>query len=396
MRISIAAVLVLVVAGLGGAVPATSEPGAPSNVRTADRPTDRPTDRPAAPALRVTRQVSGMVIPWDVKPIGFGRLLITERNSGHLILWQNGHKRQITFPSRSVWVSGETGLMGLEIDPDFATNGRFYTCQGGFTGGGGHEIHVMAWRLDAAATKATFQKELVGDFPTSSGRHGGCRLLILRGGALLVGTGDAAQGTNPQNQRSLGGKTLRLNRMTGAPSPFNPWPNADNLKRRYVYTYGHRNVQGLAQRADGTFWSVEHGPDRDDEVNRLFKGGNYGWHPVPGYNESVPMTDFSLPGVQIGARWRSGRTTFATSGATWVRGAQWGTLNGTLAVAALKDSKMRFMKFDAAGHLVSVHIPGSLTRFGRLRSVTVALDGDLLVTTSNGRNDSVLRVHPLP
>ena len=108
------------------------------------------------------------------------------------------------------------------------------------------------------------------------------------------------------------------------------------------------------------------------------------------------MTDFSLPGRQFGARWRSGDPTFATSGATWVRGTQWGALNGTLAVAALKDSKMRFMKFDATGRLVSVRIPRALTHFGRLRSVTVAPDGDLLVTTSNGSSDSVLRVHPLP
>ena len=311
-------------------------------------------------------------------------------------MWENGQKRLVTFPSGSVWVSGETGLMGLEIDPDFATNGRFYTCQGGFTGGGGHEVHVIAWRLNAAATQATFQQELLGGFPTSTGRHGGCRLLVLRGGALLVGTGDAAQGTNPQNLRSLGGKTLRLNRMTGEPSPYNKWPNADSRNRRYVYTYGHRNVQGLAQRADGVVWSVEHGSFRDDEVNRLVRGGNYGWNPVPGYNESVPMTDFSLPGVQYGARWRSGNPTFATSGATWVRGSQWGELNGTLAVAALKDSKMRFMRFGSTGRLVSVRIPAALARFGRLRSVSTAPNGDLLVTTSNGSNDSVLRVHPMP
>ena len=392
MRITIAAVLVVVVAGLGGAVPATSEPVAPTTGLTAARPTGQS----AVPALRVTRQVSRMKIPWDVKPIGGGRLLITERDSGHLILWQNGQKRLVGFPSKSVWSSSETGLMGLEVDPGFATNGRFYTCQGGFTGGGRHEVHVIAWRLNAAATKATFQKELVGGFPTTTGRHGGCRLLILRGGALLVGTGDAAQGTNPQNQRSLGGKTLRLDRITGAPSPLNPWPNAENLNRRYVYTYGHRNVQGLAQRADGSLWSVEHGTFRDDEVNRLIKGGNYGYNPVPGYNESVPMTDFSLPGRQFGARWRSGDPTFATSGATWVRGSQWGALNGTLAVAALKDSRMRFMRFDATGRLVSVRIPRALTRFGRLRSVTRAPNGDLLVTTSNGSRDSVLRVHPLP
>lgn len=366
-------------------------PLTPASARVDHPP--QPTQQRAV-TLKVTRQVSGLEIPWDVKPIGGGRLLITARNTGHLILWQKGHKRLVEFPSSSVWVSGETGLMGLEIDPGFATNGRFYTCQGGFTGGGGHEVHVVAWRLNHAATKATFQKELVGGFPTSTGRHGGCRLLILRSGALLVGTGDAAQGTNPQNLRSLGGKTLRLNRLTGAPWPDNPWPHADNRNRRYVYTYGHRNVQGLAQRADGTLWSVEHGTYRDDEVNKLFTGGNYGYNPVPGYNETVPMTDFSLPGRQFGARWRSGDPTFATSGATWVKGAQWGALNGTLAVAALKDSKMRFIKFDATGHLEWVRIPDALTHFGRLRSVTVAPNGDLLVTTSNGTDDSVLRVHP--
>ena len=128
-------------------------------------------------------------------------------------------------------------------------------------------------------------------FPTSSGRHGGCRLLLTRGGALLVGTGDAAQGRNPRNLRSLGGKTLRLDRMTGRPPPATPSRNADSRRKRYVFTYGHRNVQGLAQRRDGTLWSVEHGSFRDDEVNLLRGGGDHGWNPVPGYDESVPMTD---------------------------------------------------------------------------------------------------------
>ena len=74
-------------------------------------------------------------------------------------------------------------------------------------------------------------------------------------------------------------------------------------------------MQGLAQRADGTLWSVEHGPDRDDEVNLLRNGGDYGWNPVPGYNESVPMTDQGLPGKQVEAQWSSGFPTLATSGA---------------------------------------------------------------------------------
>ena len=83
-------------------------------------------------------------------------------------------------------------------------------------------------------------------------------------------------------------------------------------RTRYIWSYGHRNVQGLAQRADGTLWSVEHGPDRDDEVNLQRKDGDYGWNPVvpgdpTGYDESVPMTDHSLPGPQVSAKWSSVR-----------------------------------------------------------------------------------------
>ncbi len=133
--------------------------------------------------------------------------------------------------------------------------------------------------------------------------------------------------------------------------PSNPFINAANPQQRYVVTYGHRNVQGLAQRRDGSVWSVEHGSYRDDEVNLLEDGGDYGWNPVPGYNESVPMTDQSLPGPQINAKWSSGNPTIATSGAAWVRGEQWGRYNGTLAVAALAGNRVVFMKFDKAGAL---------------------------------------------
>jgi glucose/arabinose dehydrogenase len=185
-----------------------------------------------------------------------------------------------------------------------------------------------------------------------------------------------------------------MNRLTGKPWPTNPWPNAASVKRRYVLNYGHRNVQGLAQRADGSLWSVEHGPDRDDEINKVVSGGNYGWNPVPGYNENVPMTDFSLPGPQAAARWSSGVPTLATSGAAWVSGTQWGSYNGTLAVAALKGSRLVFFKFDSAGHLLWTRTPVPTTHYGRLRSVTTAANGDLLVTTSNGSNDAVLRVSP--
>jgi glucose/arabinose dehydrogenase len=255
-------------------------------------------------------------------------------------------------------------------------------------------VHVTAWTLDAKLRKATIDKVLVGGFPTSSGRHGGCRLLVTSDGSLLVGTGDAAQGTNPEDLDSLGGKTLRLDRFTGAPWPGNPYADASG-PRRYVHTYGHRNVQGVMERSDGTLWNIEQGTDRDDEVNLLRNGGDYGYNPVPGYNESVPMTDQSLPGRQIKARWRSGNPTLATSGGTFVDGEEWGALDGALAVACLKASRVVFLTFDAHGKLQRARMPRALRQYGRIRQVSNAENGDLLVTTDNGGGDDViLRVSP--
>ncbi|WP_426245224.1 PQQ-dependent sugar dehydrogenase [Nocardioides sp. LHG3406-4] len=366
--------------------PASAGPDAPGAAPA-------PAGRAAAPDLRVKPLVTGLSNPWDVQSLGGGRLLITERE-GRLSLWHRGTRRTVPLPSGTVRSEGETGLMSLAVDPGFASNRRIYLCLGS-GGPSGPDVRVLAWRLDLASARVSDPRVLISGLPASDdGRHGGCRLLITRDGALLVGTGDATVGTNPQDLGSLGGKTLRLDRRTGAPWPANRFIGSDDPATRYVFTYGHRNVQGLAQRRDGTLWSVEHGSFRDDEVNRLRNGGNYGWNPVPGYDESVPMTDRSLPGRQVGARWRSGTPTVATSGATWVGGRQWKAYAGTLAVAALKGSRVLFMDFDRKGRLRGVRTPAALREYGRLRSVTRTPRGDLLVTTSNGSNDMVLRVRP--
>jgi glucose/arabinose dehydrogenase len=369
-----------------------------TSVASTDRDTPASNVRSAAsyyPTLRVTRLAGGLDLPWDVKPIPGGRFLITEHTSKRLLLRTPGHLRRVRFPAASVWVSSETGLMSLAVDPGFKKSKRFYTCQGGNPSGGGHDVRVLAWRLKTNPLRATLSRRLVTGIPATTGRHGGCRLMIGRSGALLVGTGDGATGTNARNLSSLGGKTLRLNRITGAAWPSNPFIRSSVRNRRLVLTFGHRNVQGLATRADGTLWSAEHGPDRNDEINRLSAGGDYGWNPVPGYNESVPMTDQSLPGTQINARWSSGFPTVATSGIAWVKGAKWRGYRGMLAMATLKGSHLSFMRFSAAGQFLGMRTPPALTRFGRLRSITNLANGDLLVTTSNGSgHDSVLRVRP--
>ncbi|MEO7352307.1 MAG: PQQ-dependent sugar dehydrogenase [Marmoricola sp.] len=362
------------------------------------RSTSEPASRPAArtvPTLRATRMVSGLNLPWDVKYTRGGRILITERDSKRLLTWRAGRLRRVDFPSSTVFAAGETGLMSLAIDPGYTSNRRFYTCQGGNTSGGGHDVRVMAWHLNTAATSATLTQALLTGLPSSSGRHGGCRLLIAHNGSLMVGTGDAATGTNPQDLTSLGGKTLRLDRASGEPWPENPFISSSDTNSRYLLTYGHRNVQGLAQRADGTLWSVEHGTSRDDEVNRLRTGGNYGWNPVPGYDESTPMTDHSLPGTQHSARWTSGSPTLATSGAAWVRGSKWGAYENTLAVASLKGKRVMFMRFSSAGTFMGMRTPTVLRKYGRMRSISRLPNNDLMVTTSNANgHDAVIRVTP--
>lgn len=354
-----------------------------------------------APALAVKKLVTGLDHPWDVRPISGGRLIFTQRDRATVSIWDDGDVRTVgNFPTDSVWVSGETGLMGLETDPKFGTNHRFYTCQGGTTEGGGHEVKVMAWTLNDELTSITGSKRLVGGFPTSSGRHGGCRLLALDDGSLYVGTGDAAQGSNPENKKSLGGKTLRLDAKTGKPWPTNPFIRSGNARQRYVQTYGHRNVQGLALRKGGGVYSVEQGTYRDDEVNQLVSGGDHGYDPRPddggpGYDESVPMTDQSLPGDQVEAAWSSGDPTLATSGATFVQGRRWGRLRGTLAVAVLKAEEVLFLSFDRAGRLRGQRAPVALRRLGRIRTVVQDRDGSLLVTTDDGGGrDALYRVRP--
>ena len=383
-RLLLAALSLAVIASLSGCAQSDADP-------------DQAGAAPGAgfPALHVSTVLGGLDHPWDVQSIGHGRLLVTERERARLSIVAHGRRHTVAFPSNRVWVSGETGLLGLAVDPDFATNHRIYVCQGGFRPGGGHEVRVAAWRLDVAHRTATRIKKLIGGFPTSSGRHGGCRLLIARNGALIVGTGDAAEGTNPQDLHSLGGKTLRLDRFTGRPWPGNRFVHAADRAQRYLHTWGHRNVQGLAQRADGTLWSVEHGPDRDDEVNLLRNGHDYGWNPVPGYNESVPMTDQSLPGPQTEARWSSGFPTLATSGSAFVPTKGWGRYGGTLAVAVLKSERVLFLRFDARGVFRSMVAPPVLQTFGRIRTVTALPGGDLLATTDNGGGaDRILRIHP--
>jgi len=252
---------------------------------------------------------------------------------------------------------------------------------------------VVRFRLSADGAKLEQRADLVTGMPYSSGRHSGCRLRFHEG-FLHVGTGDAAQFANPQNQTSLGGKTLRLTR-DGEPAPGNPVAQGRDPR---VFTFGHRNVQGLAvQPGSNRVYAAEHGSDRDDEINLLVPGQNYGWDPGPNgrYDESVPMTDLEKYPSAARAVWTSGNPTTALSGITFLAGALWRDWDGALVGAELKNQRLRILRVDAAGTGTSQLGELCEDQNVRLRTPVLGPDGALYVLTDGkSGGDEIWRLAP--
>lgn len=352
------------------------------------------------PATQADPVVSGLTIPWDLAFAPDGTILFTQRGGG-LYAHAGGATRSVYAPP-DLLVATEAGAMGLAIDPGFATNRRVYLCLASTLPGGAGDVRVARLTLNAGLTAVTARTDIVTGIPVNpnpglQGRHSGCRPRFGPDGALWIGTGDAAIGSVPQDPGSLGGKVLRVT-TTGAPAPGNPGGAFDPR----VYTYGHRNIQGIAFRpSDGAAFAVEHGTTCDDEVNRLVAGANYGWDPRPtpgdgAYDESRPMTDLvRYPDARLPV-WRSGCPTLATSGATFLVGEAWGTWRGGLAIACLKTRQVWVIHLDEAGS-GAVAFSSGLQDFGRLRTPLQGPDGALYLTTSNGGGtDRILRVAPVP
>jgi glucose/arabinose dehydrogenase len=344
------------------------------------------------PTLGTQTVVSGRADVWEIVFTPSGTMLWTERSGKIMKRTTGGTVSQVTADLAGLRVAGETGLMGLAVDPSFSSNRRIYTCMG-WTDGSTSDVRVVPWVFNGAGTTLTRQAPIITGMPATSGRHGGCRLLFDGSRRLYVGTGDAAVGTNPQDLASMGGKILRVSPDTGAGTPGNPFASSGNAVTRRIFSYGHRNVQGLAIRpSNGTFWSAEHGPDRDDEVNRG-QGGNFGWNPVPGYDEGVPMTDTAEFPDAVRARWSSGAPTVATAGIAWLDGDRWGTWDEHLVVATLKGQSLLLLKPETNGQLTQVERLYQGT-YGRIRAVRLGPDGNLYIGTSNGSNDRIIRITP--
>ncbi|CAN5500453.1 PQQ-dependent sugar dehydrogenase [soil metagenome] len=348
--------------------------------------------RPAPKALTVTTAASGLAQPWDIAFTPGGGMLITEK-IGRIKFRKAvpGHPIVTLAEPSDVVVSSEGGMLGIAVDPNFASNRRIYACFQS-NKGGSNDVRLVRFRINEAVTALVDRTDLVTGLPTTSGRHTGCRPRFGPDGNIWMGTGDAAVNTNPQSRTSLGGKVLRVNTSGkgvagNAPAPFDP----------RIYSYGHRNVQGIAFSPGGKAYSIEHGTDRDDEVNRLVAGANYGWDPRPTgggslYDESRPMTDLAKYPDARSAIWTSGNPTIAPSGGTFLKGDQWAGWHGALAMAVLKGQQLRVIGFDSTGTKVDqqwVQIQDQ----GRLRVAVQGPDGNLYLA-QDANPGKILLVKP--
>jgi aldose sugar dehydrogenase len=336
----------------------------------------------APPAgLKIEEVAGGFEHGWDVGFLPDGSVLVTER-PGTIKLVRGGQVSEVDIDLTEVAVRGEGGLMGLVVHPD---GQRFTTCYNTT-----RDVRLVTFRLDG--TRATKVRDLLTGLPSNpSGRHSGCRPTLAPDGTMYVATGDIAQARNPQDRTSLGGKVLRIDPETGEGAPGNPFASSSNANERRIYSYGHRNVQGVVFRPGSEqAFASEHGPSVDDEVNLLKAGANYGWDPSRGgtqggYDEDVPMTDLERFPQAVPAIWSSGSPTEAICQAAF-----W---NGKLAITALKGSKLLLFTLDEAGKVQNVSIPAELDdKYGRLRAARTAPDGSLYLTTSNGSDDKLLRL----
>ena len=349
-----------------------------------------------APQLNVSVFRSGLTNPWDLGFSPDGWAIYTERPNGISAVRTDGTGGHLLLRPDDLLVASEAGAMGLAIDPDFANNRRVYVCFAAHASGGGDDVRLARFTVNPDWSGLSARMDLITGLPINPsgqlGRHSGCRPRFGNDGYLWVGTGDSAVGTVPQDLHSGGGKILRID-TDGNAAPDNPFVQVFSDPR--IFSYGHRNVQGLAFSPALPSWngvSVEHGPGIDDEMNRLVPG-NFGWDPVPGYNESVPMTDLRKFPNAVPAVWSSGDPTIAPSGATFLIGPRWRSWQNAVAVAVLKGSQLRIFQLRADGSVRSTFVPFAIGV--RLRTPVQGPDGDLFVTTDNRPGgDVILRLTP--
>jgi glucose/arabinose dehydrogenase len=325
--------------------------------------------------------------PWAIDFAPDGTAFLSER-SGAIRVIERGQLRAEPWIILDVAQVGEAGLLGLALDPQFAQNRFIYVAYTFRAANGRLQNRLVRLREEAKTGKGTLDSVLI-DNVAGANNHDGGRLRFGPDGKLYWTMGDAQNSSLAQNLRSLNGKILRLNRDGSIPID-NPFPDS------YVYSYGHRNPQGLAwQPATGRLYSTEHGPSGfqgccRDEVNFIEPGKNYGWPEIRG--------DEAKEGMVAPVIHSSTNETWAPCGATFVTHGHWA---GSLLFTGLRGQTLYQLSLDQKNPRTATSLERHFYRqFGRLRDIVEAPDGDLYLLTSNrdgrGRpepdDDRVIRI----
>lgn len=354
--------------------------------------TPRATNAAASPTLTSTVVRSGLQYTWDLAFTPDGQMLVTER-PGRVRIYSSGAVgsslvRTVTIPS--VHAEGESGLMGIAVDVDYAANRLVYVCATRNVTASTWQNEVLRFTVAADGSWTNLVRLITG--MTAGSNHDGCAVEMDPSGRLWVSMGDAGDAFSAQNPNDLNGKILRVNRDGTIPSDNPIMPGASG--RSAVYSMGHRNPQGIAfQPGTGRVYAAEHGPNTDDEVNLIVAGGNYGWPCYTGAG-SVNSADPSCgpAGSYRNPAWASGTPTLATSGLSFADGVSWGDFDGNLFVAQLKETDLRRFTPSVDGTTMTQAAVLFDGTWGRLRAVVRGPAGQLYLTTSNGTDDKVIRI----
>jgi glucose/arabinose dehydrogenase len=335
-----------------------------------------------APLLSDVVIQSNLIVPWDVAVSGDGRMFVTER-PGTIDVFASvapQSKRIASAQVAGVRAMGDAGLLGLALDPEFAANGLLYVCASR-TDQGEWRNQILRYRVSSAAIAldGVVFKGVIG----AAGIHSACRLRFGPDGKLWIATGDAGQSAHAQDPASLNGKILRINSDGSVPTD-NPTLNGATTPGA-VYALGLRNPGGIAFHPEtGTCFVIDAGDQMQDEIDIVTPGANFGWPTITG--AAGGARGFAEPA------WTSGKLGYAVAGAAFVDDAGWGAWRGSLFVATLKEQDVRRFTIED-GHAIPHEVLLD-QRYGRLRAVTMAPDGALLVTTSNGSGDRIIRIAP--
>ena len=312
----------------------------------------------AEAASRPQRVASGVAIPWGLAFLPDGSALFTERGTARVWAVSPGRPARVIYHVREARPAGEGGLLGIAVAPDYARNPRFFLY---YTTGTDNRIAYV--RRGSAARPVP----IVTGIPKGNTHNGG-RLAFSPDGYLYAGTGDAGNRGLSQDTRSLGGKILRVT-ATGGAAPGNRFGR--------VFSYGHRNVQGLAFDRARNLWATEFGQNTTDEVNLITNGANYGWPVVEGRSNDSRF---------VNPKWTWSPAEASPSGLA-VKG-------DSLYAAALRGQRVWRLRFS--GTTISSAEPLLRGVYGRVRTVMQnPRDGAIWLMTSNG-DDSVVRYTSFP